>query len=113
MQKPSVIAAASLILAINLSNSSVTESIGLKKFEEHALSDKTARTKFHTAQLSPSKAPLSSRNDPLRLWDSSIGSLTNLSSDRDVQPVYITLLNSLNNSQFNGVLSEDPALFIN
>ena len=42
-QKPSVIAAASLILAINLSHSTVAESIGLKKFEELESYDKTTQ----------------------------------------------------------------------
>ena len=107
--KPSQIAAASLLLAINLSSSTiVAETFGFKKFPYPEV--------LPEQKLQPT-TPLNSNqismpNNPLRLWREEIKQLTLLSPSRDIKDVYTKLIQTINQAEFSDALYADPTLFM-
>ena len=114
--RPSTIAAASILLAINISKSSICETVGLLQLDEiNSHQESSLLTPSMDADLSPTsptKAPKLCSSGPLKLWSSAIANITQISATQDIQPVYITLLSLLNKSKFGGLLSEDQSIFV-
>ena len=107
--KPSQIAAASLLLAINLSSSSiVAETFGFKKFPYPEV---LAEQKLHPTDPASGNSA-ATLNNPLRLWREEIKQLTLLSPSRDIKDVYTKLIQTINQAEFSDALYADPTLFM-
>ena len=107
--KPSQIAAASLLLAINLSSSTiVADTFGFKKFPYPEV--------MPEQQLHPTSPNVGNQvntpNNPLRLWIEEIKQLTLLSPSRDIKEVYTKLIQTINTAEFSDALYADPTLFM-
>ena len=105
--RPSQIAAASVLCAINISISSITNSLKLTSVNEETLSDLISNTYSTTDHLKAT-----STHHPLRHWNTSIRKLTGISADKLIKPVYIDLIDILDTSVYNSKLQDDQTLFI-
>lgn len=96
------------MLAINLSSSTiVSDTFGFLKFPYPEFQEQSAN--------SPSSSQASTinvANNPLRLWDERVKSLTLLSASRDIKQVYMLLMHAINEAEFSNALFADPSLFI-
>jgi hypothetical protein len=91
--KSSVIAAASLTLAINLSASKLSEKLGILQIKE-------------IAGLDPS------RKSPLYLWSTNATArqMALLTIDTDIKPAYAALLVVADKHSCKGLLASEPSL---
>ena len=108
--KPSVIAAACLLIAINLSEPPTAHAIDIKQTGTPMALIKTERAIPLSKQglTDPSEASESSSQTSLELlWDLARTQVTGISV-KDILPCYLTLLNSLDRAEFGGKLAKDP-----
>ena len=110
--KPSVIAASSLVLAINISQSEVAPSIGVKRIPELKMQSILFETLTIHAELSAGLLDEQDTTSPLRIWNPSVEKLTLIKKEASIRPVYTALIEKLNESVYNQKLFEDPTLFI-
>ena len=97
--RPSQIAAASVICAINISISSITNSLKLTSVNESTLRNLISNIYSTTDHLKAA-----SGHHPLRHWNKSIRKLTGISADKLIKPVYIDLIEILDTSVYNSKL---------
>lgn len=99
--KVSQIAAASLLLAINIHQSAIAEDLGLPA----RLKDVYKCSFFYSREDERKRCPL-------RHWNSQVRRLTLKCVGRDIMPCYKLLIDVVNEMEFEGALSRDPALFV-
>ena len=117
--KPSQIAAAALILAINVSTSELAGKIGLRKMYDLNLKslflengnfgklDSSAKENGRPSSSSKSKKYVC----PLQIWNMVVRKTTELTIAGDLRPAYYQMCAILNEFEFNGLLSDYPDLF--
>ena len=99
--KVSQIAAAALLLAINIHQSPLAESLGLPG----RLRNIYARGFFYDRSDEEGSCPL-------RYWNAGVRRLTRKCVGKDIKPCYKLLLELVNEYEFEGALSSDAALFL-
>jgi len=97
-------AAASYILAINLSKSPVADHVGLKQIDFEKEAPQALLDELYSIEKSRNKSPLA-------LWTPAIQEMALLSLD-DLSVVYSALLTHLNVKLFDTKLSADKSLWI-
>ena len=97
-------AAAALMLAINLHQSPIAKSVGLPC----QLTNINARSSCFDAN--PSKSDDASKG-PLKNWNAAVRRLTNKCVGRDIMPCYKVMVRVVNEFDFEGQLSADASLF--
>ena len=103
--RPSQIASASILMAINISISTNASELNLKQLNEFDLYEKV----FDPDVQSSSSIKTVSK-DPLRHWSCAVKKVTGISADRDIRPTYDDLLTDLNKFVYESELT-DEALF--
>ena len=105
--KPSATAAASLVLAINISQSEVAPSIGVKRIPELKMQSLLHDTLTIHAELSAGLLDEQDTTSPLRIWNPAVEKLTLLKREANIRPVYRALIENLNESVYKQKLFED------
>lgn len=100
--KPSQIAAAAFMIAVNAFQSPIAQELSLKKLK-HLM--RHAHFKAYT-----SKEDLKSYG-PLAEWNSEVEKLTSVKRDSGLKQTYSQFLDYLNQNQYKNQLSRDPNLF--
>ena len=121
--KPSQLAAAAIVLSINLNLSKVGPSVGLKALRGdqvqrlvqgtlpvNVIAELTGAVKQAQKQTPYIKTSINS--DPLSIWTNKIAELTGLDSHRDFAEIYTALMNHLDTHQFKGQLRSDSNIWI-
>ena len=113
--RPSQLAAASLILALNLSESMYAKQIGMTPkpdaYEQKGLNfEQTINLEIGGVKAAKQKSNV--KSVPLKMWDRAMEQISKVSRFRDVKPVYQHLLLNLSNSEtpLGKVIKADPAL---
>lgn len=113
--RPSQIAAASLLLALNLNESPVAPYVGLKPLTSDLLPRLRARF-TDDVEMEPLRELESGRagaaDGPLRLWNSYVAELTCLDPTEDIAAPYNALMAHLDSYQFKHKLRRDVRLWI-
>ena len=106
---PSQQAATAIILSLNLCQSPVCESIGLKRIGCGVATDVDS-----CAESSTNEYDLSSEEcfDPLSIWTEQLNSITSLSARDDISIVYSKLITHIDTHHFKGKLAADHKLWI-
>ena len=102
--KTSQMAAAALMLAMNLHQSSIAKDVGLP------CQLKNLNERSSCFEASPSKEDTQSKG-PLKNWNAAVRRLTNKCVGRDVMPCYKVMIRVINEFDFEGQLSADASLF--
>ena len=110
--RPSQIAAAALLFAINITQSPVAKVCGVDNIEDLKLKSLFFGSAIYM-EIGGVKVDEEDKNCPLRMWNSSVEKLTYVRKSRDIEPCYTQLVEALNREQYKGKLSLDPMLFIN
>ena len=113
--KPSIIAAACLLIAINLRQSPISDTIGINQLSPHATlihpqdteSQQLFSMRSQSTTLFDQTEP---SNSSLKLWSTFINEVTGITTD-DIRPCYLALLTSLNRIEFAGKLTQDSSLW--
>ena len=101
--RPSQIAAASILFAINISLSEVASAIGVKKIEELALKSLFFETAIHH-EVAGKKIEEKNAKCPLRYWNDSVQKLTALKREADINAAYKELVERLNKNWYENKL---------
>lgn len=101
--RPSQIAAASILLAINISQSKVAPEIGVKQIEEMALKSLFFETAIHM-EVAGKKVEEKNANCPLRYWNDSVQKLTAVKRGADINAAYKELVEKLNKNWYENKL---------
>lgn len=101
--RPSQIAAASILFAINVSLSKVASSIGVKKIEELALKSLFFETAIHM-EVAGKKVAEKNAKSPLRYWNDSVEKLTAMKRGADINAAYKELVERLNKNWYENKL---------
>ena len=109
--RPSQIAAASLLFAINISTSDVAPQINIKKIEALQMKSLFFETAIYM-EVAGIKIEEKDVKDPLRMWNASLQKLTCIKKDQDIEPVYKSLVEKLNEQWYQNKLDDDPNLFL-
>ena len=109
--RPSLKAAASLLLAFNISQSQIAPDIGLKKIPEDEIRSLLNKTLVMSVPSLDAKKEVVRQQGPLRMWSKSIESLTSLKK-QDIKRIYKPLIVLLNQELYGQRLFNDPALFL-
>ena len=106
---PSQQAATAIILSLNLCQSPICESIGLKRIGCDITTDVDS-----CADSSTSEYDLNSEEsfDPLSIWTEQLNSITQLSARDDISIIYSNLITHIDNHHFKGKLAADHKLWI-
>ena len=106
---PSQQAATAIILALNLCNSSICESIGLKRTRCDITTDEgsCADSEMNDCDLNSEES-----FDPLSIWNRDIKMITQLSTEDHISTIYSSLITHLDQNHFKGKLAEDSKLWI-
>ena len=110
--RPSAIAAASLLLAINISQSEVAPSIGVSRIPELKMQSLLYETLTIHAELSAGLTDDQDSTSPLRMWSPAVEKLTLLKKEASIRPVYSALIENLNENVYKQKLFGDPTLFV-
>ena len=108
--RPSQIAAAALIFAINMTQSPVASLCRVKRIEDLTLKSLFFESVIYM-EIAGVRVEESDSRCPLRMWSQSVEKLTAVKRARDVKPCYIELVKSLNAHQYDNKLSGDALLF--
>ena len=108
--RPSQIAAASLMFAINISQSDIANEIGLKKIDEASFKSLFFETSIYL-EISGKKVQDEESICALRMWSASIEKLTCVKKQQDVAPVYRMLAKKLDEVWYDHKLNGDQKLF--
>ena len=109
--RPSQIAAASLLLAINISLSDAAPLVGIKKIQELQMKSLFFETAIYL-EIAGVKIEEKDAKCPLRMWNNSIEKLTCVKKVQDVKPVYKSLTEKVNEIWYSEKLLSDPSLFL-
>ena len=109
--RPSQIAAASLLLAINISLSDAAPLVGIKKIQELQMKSLFFETTIYL-EIAGVKIEEKDAKCPLRMWNNSIEKLTCVKKVQDVKPVYKSLTEKVNEIWYSEKLLSDPSLFL-
>ena len=108
--KPSQVAAAALILAINLSTSELAPKVGISKMQ-----DLNLKSLFfeNVIAIEMDGVRQKSKNEacPLKMWNKVVRRTTQMGIANDLRPAYVTMCTVVNKNDLDGQLSEDPELF--
>ena len=110
--RPSQIAAAALLFAINMTQSPIAKVCKVENIEDLKLKSLFFGSAIYM-EIGGVKVDEEDDNCPLRMWNSSVEKLTYIQKSRDIEPCYAQLVESLNRELYKGKLSLDPLLFIN
>lgn len=103
--KTSQMAAAALMLSINIHQSNLAVDLGLPR----KLSGLAERSSFFEAGVTMAKE--ATKKCPIILWNKGVRRLTGKCVGRDVLPCYRTMIMIVNEVEFEGRLSADASLF--
>ena len=101
--RPSQIAAASILFAINISLSKVGTAIGVKQIEELALKSLFFETAIHM-EVKGKKVEEKNARCPLRYWNDAVQKLTAIKREADIKPAYKELVERLNRNWYENKL---------
>lgn len=106
---PSQQAATAIILSLNICQSPISESIGLKRVGCDITTDVGS-----CADSSTNEYDLNSEEsfDPLAIWTEYFHTITQLSAREDISTVYSKLITHIDNHHFKGKLAADSKLWI-
>ena len=110
--RPSQNAAASLLLAINVSQSGVAPALGIKRIPPLEMKSLLNEALSVHDELAAGFTAESNAAGPITKWNSAIEKLTFLKRDSNVGPAYSALIEYLNESLYKEKLFDDPTLFI-
>ena len=105
-RKPSLLAAASILVAINICISDSAPSLGITKISEFELKYSFFEASLHDPSSDKEQAE---NQSPLRFWNKSVSRVTQIEAD-SILPVYSKLTLFLNQGHYNHKLSEDILL---
>ena len=108
--KPSQIAAASLILAINLSTSDLAPKVGLRKMQDLNLKSLFFENVINI-EMDGVRQKFKSEACPLKMWNKVVRRTTEMTIARDLRPAYVQLCEIVDTQYLNGQLSSHPELF--
>ena len=109
--RPSQLASASLLFAINISISNVAPTIKVRKIHELQLKSLFFETAI-LLEIAGVKIEEGNVKCPLRMWNESVQKLTLVKKEEDIKPCYRALVESLNEVWYDGKLYGDPSLFL-
>ena len=109
--RPSQIAAASLMLALNVSMSKVAPAVGAKRIQQTDLRNLFFETSI-LMEVSGVKVEESNSSCPLRMWNQSVEKITLVNRKQDIEPVYEKLTNDLNMQWYDNKLRDDQQILI-
>jgi len=99
--KPSQVAAAALLLVINLSSSDLAPRCGLKK-----LSDSNLKSLFcdnlKNIEIEGARQRAHAETGPLNVWNKVVRSTTKLTIGEDLRPAYVKLCTLINQNELQG-----------
>ena len=109
--KPSQVAAASLILAINISTSDLANRLGIQKMH-----DLNLKSLFFENVISIEMDGVRQHNKnehcPLKIWNKMVRRVTQLSIKKDLVPAYQTVCIAVDKNVLNGQLADFPELLV-
>ena len=109
--RPSQLASASLLFAINISISNVAPTIKIRKIHELQLKSLFFETAI-LLEIAGVKIEEDTVKCPLKMWNESVQKLTFVKKEEDIKPCYRALVESLNEVWYEGKLYGDPSLFL-
>lgn len=109
--KPSQVAAAAIILAINLSSSDLASKVGLQKMQDLNLRSLFSESLTNT-QGEARKSKVGNVNCPLKIWNKMAKRVTTMNINEDLRPAYTKMCTIVNEFELQGQLSTRPDLFL-
>lgn len=107
--KPSQVAAAALILAINISTSDLAPKLGIQKMH-----DLNLKSLFFENVINIEMDGVRQKNKnelcPLKIWNKVVRRTTQMSIKKDLRPAYIAMCQVVDNHILNGQLGTHPEL---
>ena len=107
--KPSQVAAAALILAINISTSDLAPKLGIQKMH-----DLNLKSLFFENVINIEMDGVRQKNKnelcPLKIWNKVVRRTTQMSIKKDLKPAYIAMCHVVDNHILNGQLGSYPEL---
>ena len=110
--RPSQLAAAALMLSINICKSNVAHVAGVTKIPNMKMSIIYETLFIHTEIESGERIEERSDNScPLHIWSNPVEKLTSLKREPDIKPAYKELIESVNEDCYCSKLSTEASLF--
>jgi hypothetical protein len=98
------------MVSLNLCQSDIAPTLGLKKFSSFNLQSLYFENVMNI-EIEGVKQLSQNKDVHLRFWNKHVSQHTQLSAQKDVKPAYRTLVILTNTNDLNGALSADPILF--